>query len=167
MNLIVAVSENGVIGKDNQLPWRQKEDLRRFKKITLGSNIVMGRKTFESLPVPLTGRVNIVLTRDESYEPSCEGFGPDDVAPIACNDFQEVYFWNQVFKEKTFVIGGAQVYEQALPLVDRIYLTKVHTELEGDAFFHPDGEWEVVSREFYPKDEENEHDVTFYVLERL
>ena len=141
--LIVAVSQNNVIGRDNQLPWHLPEDLQYFKSVTMGKPILMGRKTFESIGRPLPGRVNIVITRDPDW--TAEGVEIvntiDDAmaaGAVACKaaDSYEI-----------MIIGGAQIYRDCLPLADVLYLTKVEAEIEGDAFF-PDidlDQWQEVS----------------------
>lgn len=138
VSLIVAVSQNGVIGKNNQLPWHLPEDLKRFKQLTMGRPIVMGRKTFESIGKPLPGRTNIVITRQKDF--SCCGSltAPSlDEALRICEKEPQV-----------FVIGGAQVFKHALPIADRIYLTRIHKDYEGDTFFRWDEpSWKEVSRE--------------------
>jgi len=125
LSLIVAMTENRVIGKNNQLPWHLSEDLKRFKKITMGHPIIMGRKTFESIGRPLPGRQNIVLTRDKNY--TKEGI---DVAHTLADALSKC---EQTGEE--FVIGGASVFEDALPLARRLYLTLIRHPFEGDAYF--------------------------------
>ena len=125
LNLIAALGQNGVIGVDNRLPWRLSEDLKHFKALTLGHPVLMGRKTFESLGRPLPGRRNIVITRN----PECRLEGAEiahslEQALALCEGADEVFF-----------IGGADLYRQALPLVQRLYLTEVDASPPGDAFF--------------------------------
>lgn len=125
ISVIAALARNRVIGIENRLPWRLPEDLAHFKAMTLGHPILMGRKTFESLGRPLPGRTNIVITRNSSYRP--EGCLVADSIPAAialCQDVDEVFF-----------IGGAELYTQVIPLADRLYLTEVDIEAEGDAWF--------------------------------
>ncbi len=125
LNLIAALGKNGVIGIDNRLPWRMPEDLKHFKALTLGHAVLMGRKTFESLGRPLPGRRNIVITRNAQYRPEgAEVAGGIEQALALCRDAAEVFF-----------IGGADIYRQALPLVERLYLTEVDASPAGDAFF--------------------------------
>jgi len=124
-SLIAALAKNRVIGIENRLPWRLPEDLAHFKALTLGHPILMGRKTFESLGRPLPGRTNIVITRNPGYRP--DGCLVADSIPAAlalCADADEVFF-----------IGGAELYAQVIPLVDRLYLTEVDIEAHGDAWF--------------------------------
>ncbi|MEM7436737.1 MAG: dihydrofolate reductase [Myxococcota bacterium] len=124
--LIVAVSRNGVIGKDGTLPWRFPEDLRHFKRTTLGHAVIMGRKTFESIGRPLPSRRNIVLSRDASaaFE-GCETATSLDEAIALARETDDL----------PFVIGGASLYEEALPLATEIYLTRIDQDIEGDTFF--------------------------------
>lgn len=125
ISVIAALARNGVIGIDNRLPWRLPEDLAHFKALTLGHPVLMGRKTFESLGRPLPGRTNVVITRNHDYRP--EGCLVADSIPAAialCRDADEVFF-----------IGGAELYAQAIPLADRLYLTEVAIDAEGDARF--------------------------------
>ncbi len=123
LDFIVAMTEDRVIGRDNQLPWRLPEDLKRFKAITMGHSIVMGRKTYESIGKPLPGRANLVLTRSAEFE-----------APgtTVCHSWAEV---SDKIVGKAFVIGGADIFAQALPRLHRLYLTVVFEKIDGDAFF--------------------------------
>ncbi|MEQ1662513.1 MAG: dihydrofolate reductase [Thiobacillus sp.] len=125
ISVIAALAKNRVIGIENRLPWRLPEDLAHFKALTLAHPILMGRKTFESLGRPLPGRTNIVITRNPDYAP--DGCRVADSIPAAialCQDADEVFF-----------IGGAELYAQVIPLADRLYLTEVDIEAEGDAWF--------------------------------
>lgn len=129
INLIVAISKNNCIGKDNKLPWHLPEDLKHFKKITSGKTVLMGRKTFESildyLGKPLPKRKNIVITRNKNYEV------PEGVEVYTdLNEAIEKYK-----NEEVFVIGGSSIYEQSMPLADKLYITHVNQEVDGDAFF--------------------------------
>jgi dihydrofolate reductase len=162
----IARARNGVIGKDGKLPWRLKSDLALFRKLTLGKPVIMGRKTFESLPGgALKGRTNIVLTRDGSFEAK---------GVIVCEDFSEAL---QIGREQAAedgaeevcVIGGASLFELALPRARRLYLTEVDAEVEGDVKLSPidESRWREVRREAYPASENDEYPFTFRVLERL
>lgn len=124
LDFIVAMTREGVIGKDNALPWRLPQDLKRFRSITTGNSVIMGRKTFESIGKPLPARTNLVLTRDEGYRV------PDGV--IVCHSWDDVL---AAVRGTPFVIGGAEIYRQALPRLRRLYLTLIHRNFEGDAFF--------------------------------
>jgi dihydrofolate reductase len=128
LSLIVAMTESRVIGVNNHLPWNIPEDLKRFKQITLGHPIVMGRKTFESIGRPLPKRTNIVITRDKSYR--VEG-------AAVCHSFEEALDWARRSEgaEEVFAIGGSEIFKLAIPLAWRIYLTEVKWPFEGDTFF--------------------------------
>jgi len=157
--LIVAMAENRVIGRDNQLPWRLSADLKHFKRVTLGKPVVMGRKTWESIGRPLPGRDNIVVTRAMDYTAAgAQVVHSIDAALRAAGDAPEI-----------MVIGGARLYEQTLERAGRIYLTLVHAVVEGDALFpciDPDA-WRVIGSESFRADDRNEYDYSFKVLERV
>ena len=125
VTLIAAIDENSVLGKDNQLIWYLPEDLKRFKRLTTGHAIIMGRKTFESLPKALPNRHNIVVTRNQNYS---------KVGVTVCHSLEEAIECAKK-DDQVFVIGGGQVYEQAIELADVIELTKIHDQFEGDVFF--------------------------------
>jgi dihydrofolate reductase len=157
ISIIVAADENGVIGLDNRLPWRLPADLRHFREITLGKPVLMGRKTFESIGKPLAGRHNIVLTRQDVRMEGCTVVHSLDEAIDAAGEAAEL-----------MIIGGAEIYRESLGLVNRIYLTRVHTAVEGDTWF-PDidyDEWFETSIEEHAADERNEFAYSFEVLER-
>lgn len=139
ISVIVAVAQNGVIGGDNTLLWHISEDLRRFKSITLGHPVIMGRRTFESVGRPLPGRTNVVVSRREDY-------APEGVTVVRSLEDAFALFPQE---EEVFVTGGGQIYAQAMPLADRLYLTTVGKDYEGDTRF-PDwnrDEWQQVSCE--------------------
>ncbi len=158
LSLFVAVSENGVIGRSGDLPWRLSADLRRFKRLTMGHTIVMGRKTYESIGRPLPGRTSIIISRDPSYH--AEG----------CQTASSLEHAMQLAAEdaELFVIGGAQIYALALSHANRIYWTQVHTEIDGDTFFPKVNwnDWKMIEQERYPADERNQYDFSFRVFER-
>lgn len=158
ISIIVAVAENGVIGKDNQLLWRLSEDLKLFKKRTTGHAIIMGRKTFDSIGKPLPNRVNIVISRSKDLE--IEGC-------VVVNSLEKAIevATQQTDKNEVFIIGGEKIYTLAENLATKLYLTKVNAKLEGDAFFDlkPYEKWSISSSVSYKKDEKNEYD--FEVLE--
>ncbi|TCV12271.1 dihydrofolate reductase [Sphingobacterium alimentarium] len=158
ITLIVAAAENNAIGKDNKMPWHLPNDFKYFKKNTLEHSVVMGRKTFESIGKPLPERRNIILTRDMNYTHE-----EVDVA----NSVQEVQNYCRDERE-IFIIGGAEIYKQTLPLADKVLLTRVHTTINGDAYFPEllDHEWNLVSAEKHEKDEKHAFDYTFEVYER-
>ena len=160
VSLIVAVSSNGVIGRDGGLPWRLSADLRHFKKTTMGHHLVIGRRTWEEVGKPLPGRTMVVLTRDRGF--AAEGakvvHSLEEALAVAGDD------------EEPFIAGGAQIYRMALEadLVDRIYLTRVHALIEGDILFPQIDldEWELVSEDDHEADERNQHPFSFLVYER-
>ena len=158
ITLIVAAAKNNAIGKDNQMLWHLPNDFKYFKKNTLEHSVVMGRKTFDSIGKPLPERRNIILTRDMNYSHE-----EVDVA----NSVQEVLNYCRDERE-IFIIGGADIYKQTLPLADKILLTRVHTTIDGDAYFPAllDHEWKLVSAEKHEKDEKHAFDYTFEVYER-
>lgn len=162
----IARARNGVIGRDGALPWRLKSDMANFRALTMGKPVIMGRKTWESLPKrPLVGRTNIILTKDGSYEAK---------GGLVCEDFSEAV---QIGREQAdddgasevCVIGGASLFALALSRARRVYLTEVHAEVEGDVAM-PDfdeSRWKTVREQDYPAGEGDEHPFTFRVLERL
>jgi dihydrofolate reductase len=158
ISIIVAASENGVIGADGALPWRLSDDLRHFKAVTMGKPIVMGRKTWDSIGRPLPGRQNIVITRQAGFEVAgCDVVASTDAAVAAAGNAEEI-----------MIIGGSQVYALFLPVADRIYLTRVHAEVDGDAHFPtPEADaWALVSDEPHVADDRNDFDYSFRVYER-
>ncbi|MBC9930241.1 dihydrofolate reductase [Chitinophaga qingshengii] len=161
VSIIVAASENNVIGINNQLPWRLSTDLKYFKSTTLGKPIVMGRKTFESLGKPLPGRPNIVITRQTDFRPE----GVYVVASVDAAIEKAKTFEG----EELFITGGSQIFEQAWHLVNRIYLTRVYAVVPGDAFFPAihGNEWTLVSDERHEADEKNQYPFSFQVWERI
>lgn len=157
ISLIAAVADNGVIGAGNRMPWHLKEDLRRFKTITLGHGVVMGRKTWESLGRPLPGRRNVVVTRQQLQAPGCEVVHSLDEAIALFAP-----------EEELFVIGGAQLYAQALPLADRLYITHIGHPFAGDVHFPPwDREaFRLVESELRPAEPEFPWPYAFQTWER-
>ncbi len=162
----VARARNGVIGRDGGLPWRLKSDLKLFKATTLGKPVIMGRKTWDSLPrKPLPGRMNIVLTRDGSFEPEgavvCERF--EEAVSIAREQAEDDG------AEEVCVIGGAALFALALPKARRMYLTEVEANVAGDVIFPPfeEADWREVRREAHPAGEGDDHPFVFRVLERI
>jgi len=156
ISLIVAVARNGVIGKDGKLPWHLPEDLKRFKALTMGHHLIMGRKTWESIGRPLPGRTSVVVTRQSNYSAPGALVTHSLAAAIeACQGDDEI-----------FVIGGAETYREALPRADRVYLTEVLADYAGDTWF-PElgGEWHEVSREPHRGDG-SAVAVTYVVYER-
>jgi dihydrofolate reductase len=158
LSIIVAMDRNRVIGRGDTLPWHISSDLKNFKKITMGNPIIMGRKTHESIGRPLPGRENIILTRDKNYSSEgCTVLHSMDEIFEHCKEVVEV-----------MITGGSEIYKLSLEQATRLYLTEVHTEIEGDTFF-PEfdrSEWREVSREDHSSDEKNEFDYSFVLLER-
>ena len=157
ISLIAALSDNRVIGNAGKIPWRLSDDLRRFKERTLGHAIIMGRKTYESIGRPLPGRTNIVITRDATRDiPGCVVVGSLESALAKAQEIET---------EEVFICGGGQIYAEALSLADRLYLTIVHANVEGDAFFpeHANTFGNVLESEAY---EEAEDSLTYNTLER-
>ncbi len=158
LSLIAAMADNRVIGHENRLPWHLPADLQHFKAITLGKPVLMGRKTWESIGRPLPGRTNIVITRDTGYiAEGCLVAHSLEEAVRAAGEAAEV-----------MVIGGAQLYRQALPLADTLYLTLVHAEIQGDTRFPAwqPGEWRETARVDHEADDRNPHAYSFITLER-
>lgn len=159
VSIIAAMAENRVIGRGNQLPWRLPADLAHFKRLTLGKPILMGRRTWESLPGLLPQRTHIVVTRDRSYRADgCILAGSPEEAIAAAGNVPEV-----------MVIGGAGLYRDMLSLAERMYLTQVAAVVEGDVSFPPfdPDEWREVECEERGRDESNRYDLTFLTLERI
>jgi dihydrofolate reductase len=160
---IVARAKNGVIGRDNDLPWHLPDDMQFFKETTRGHHILMGRKNFESIPMkfrPLPDRVNIVVTRQQDYQP--EGVQ-------VFNSIEEgIEFARASGEPELFIIGGAEIYDQTLAFADKIYLTEINTEVDGDAHFpKPAGsEWNETDRWHHPKDSRHEFDFDIVTYER-
>ena len=161
----VARARNGVIGRDGALPWRLKSDLATFRALTVGKPIIMGRGTWDSLPRrPLPGRTNIVLSRDGRFEPK---------GALACDEFQDAV---QIARDQAredgadeiCIIGGAALFDIALPRARRLYLTEVEAEPDGDVWFPPfdEADWREVRRERHEAGAEDEFAFTFRVLER-
>ncbi len=160
ISAIVAMAENRVIGKDNQLPWRLPADLRHFKALTLGKPVLMGRKTHESIGRALPGRRNIILTRNSGFQ-AAEGAEVVSSIDVAMESLKAT--------DELMLIGGAELYRELLPRVQRIYLTVVHAQVEGDCYF-PElnlTEWRQTSCEDHAADEENRYSYSFMVWERV
>ncbi|MCF0215390.1 MAG: dihydrofolate reductase [Fibrobacteraceae bacterium] len=160
ISAIVAVSENNVIGREGHLPWHLSNDLKRFKAITTGHAIILGRKNYDDIGRPLPNRTNYVLSKQKSFDaPGC----------IVCASLGAALDAARAAGEtECFIIGGATVYSEAMPLVGKIYLTRVLASVEGDVFFPDMGKcWNKVSEEFIPADEKNDFPTAFQVWERV
>ena len=157
VTLIVAVADSGAIGRDNALPWHLPEDLKRFKRLTMGKPMIMGRKTFESIGRPLPGRLNIVVTRDANYRrDGVTVVHSVDDALVAAGEAAEV-----------MVIGGAELFRLFMPVARRVHLTRVHGDITGDVHWPAlDMSWEKTAAEDYPADDRHSHPMTFEVWEK-
>lgn len=157
LSLIAAVAENGVIGKDNRLPWRLPADLQHFKRQTINKPIVMGRLTWESLPGVLPQRKHIVVTRNMDYQ--ADGAVVVHSLQAALDEAGAV--------DEIMIVGGGCLYAEALLLADRIYLTRIHQTFEGDAFFPTlSDDWRVMAQQDHLADQKNGYDYSFLILER-
>ena len=160
LSIIVAVAKNNVIGKDNKLIWHLPEDLRRFKRLTTNHNIIMGRKTFESLGRVLPNRKHIVLCNDAELNVNDENVNIiDDVSKL------DEYINSN---EENFVIGGASIYKLLLPKTEKLYITKINQEFEGDVYFPEikEDEWRIIERERGLKDDKNPYDYEYVTYVR-
>ncbi len=160
LTLVVAAAENDVIGKDGDLPWHLPADLAHFKRVTLGRPIVMGRRTWESIGRPLPGRENIVVSRNEGYAA--------DGARVVGSLAAAIDHARSLGAPELMVIGGAGLYEAAMPVADRILLTRVHARIPGDTVMPPidDDEWEIAGVSERPADDRNAHRLSFLELRR-
>ena len=159
ISIIVAAAENGAIGGDNRLPWHLPDDLKRFKALSLGKPIVMGRRTFDSIGRPLPGRTNIVVSRQAGLAIEGVVVAPSlDAALAAAGSVPEIV-----------VIGGAQIFEQALPRTDTIHLTRVHAHIPGDVFFPKldPASWREAAVEHHAADERHQYAFSFVTLQRI
>ena len=157
--IIVAMDEQRLIGKDNDLPWKISADLQYFRRTTMGKPIIMGRNTHESIGRPLPGRQNIVISSQQNYKAEgCEVVHSIDDALALCRDAEQV-----------MVMGGASLYQQILPLADFLYLTRVHASLDGDTWFPEwsEQDWQLISSEDHQADENNEFDYSFQLYQRI
>ncbi|SIS49591.1 dihydrofolate reductase [Thalassolituus maritimus] len=163
LSMIVAVAENGVIGRNNSLPWYLPNDLKYFKQTTMGKPVIMGRKTYESIGKPLPGRTNIVITRQADYQP--EGVKVVNSVEAARELAESVCLIDG--QDEAMIMGGAEIYALALPHTDRLYLTEVHADVEGDAFFpeYDKSRWQEVAREDFAAEGPNPYNYSFVVYE--
>jgi dihydrofolate reductase len=156
--MIAAVAENNTLGKDNELVWYLPNDFKRFKALTTGHHIIMGRKTFESFPKPLPNRTHIIITRQKEYQAEgCIIVDSIDKALAICPE-----------NENSFIIGGGEIYQLGLPFADKIEITRVHHTFEGDAHFPEinEDEWQIVVSEFNEKDEKHHYDYSYLTFIR-
>ena len=155
---VVAIARDGVIGRDNAMPWHLPDDLKRFKALTMGKPMLMGRKTFEAIGKPLPGRTSLVLTRDLAWQaPNVIAVRSVDEAFAKIGDVPELC-----------VVGGAEIYKLTLPITQRIHLTRIHAKIPGDAVYPTidTSEWREIERVEHPADERHAHAMTFSTLER-
>lgn len=160
LSLVVAASENNVIGKDNQLLWHLPNDLKFFKNTTWGMPVIMGRKTYESVGKPLPGRTNIVITRQEDWS-------AEKVIAVKSMD-EAIEQSSSIDAREAYIIGGGEIYKQSMDIADRIYITRVHAVLEGDTFF-PEldtNKFELISSLPFQADEAHQYAYTFEVWQR-
>ncbi|HUP43882.1 MAG TPA: dihydrofolate reductase [Thermoanaerobaculia bacterium] len=161
VSIIAIVAANDVIGRGNQLPWHMPADLKRFKQLTMGHHLIMGRKTFQSVGKPLPGRIIVIVTRSVD-------FNPDGVA-VARSVEEAISKAEAAGDDEIFIAGGAEIYGQALHRADRMYITRLHGEPQGDTFF-PEfddvNEWQLVDAEHFEADEKNEYPYSFLTYER-
>lgn len=161
LSLIAAVSDNGIIGRGQELPWRLSADLRRFKSLTMGHHIVMGRKTFASIGRPLPGRTLLVVSRQPNFKA--------ENATVIDGLNAAIELARRNGDSEAFMIGGGEIYRQAIAVVDRLYLTQVHAHIDGDVHF-PDidlGQWQLIATSHHDADAKNEYDTTFQIYDRL
>ncbi|MBE0422329.1 MAG: dihydrofolate reductase [Lutibacter sp.] len=160
VTIMAAIAANNALGKDNQLIWHLPADLKRFKKTTLNHAVIMGRKTYESLGKPLPERTNIVITRDKNYKVE---------ACIVANSLEGALKAAAEADENPFILGGAEIYKQAMPYADRLDITFVHRQFEADVFFPEIDKtiWKETSREDFKADENNKYDYSFITFERI
>lgn len=158
VSLVVAASENGVIGRDNGMPWHLPDDLKHFKALTLGRHLLLGRKTFEAIGRPLPGRTTLLLTRAADFVPA----GVTRVSTV-----EEALAVAAAAGAELVIGGGGQVYRLALPYVQRIHLTRIHAVIDGDTHFPDlDSQWREVERVEHPADDRHAQAMTFITLER-
>ncbi|WP_042457565.1 dihydrofolate reductase [Neobacillus dielmonensis] len=159
ISFILAMDKNNVIGKDNQLPWHLPEDLKFFKRVTMGHPIAMGRKTHQSIGRVLPGRENIVITRQQDFQ--CQGC-------TVFSSIEEFVQYSSKISEEVFVIGGAEIFKETFPYVDRLYITYINEAFDGDTFFplFTLSEWELISSQKGIKNEKNPYDYEFKIYER-
>lgn len=160
ISFIVAMDENQLIGKNNELPWHLPADLAYFKRVTMGHPIIMGRKTHESIGRALPGRENIILTRNKNYtSDSC----------TVLHTLDDIISLGQIKEEELFVIGGAEIFKELLPITDRLYMTHIYHEFEGDTFFPKINweEWKIINREDGITNEKNPYRYEYVVYEKI
>lgn len=158
ITMIAAAAENNALGKDNDLVWHLPDDFKRFKKLTSGHHIIMGRKTFESFPKLLPNRTHVIITRKKDYSPE---------NTIVVHSMEEALKVSKL-DDEAFIIGGGEIYKMGMEHADRIELTRVHGEFEADTHFPEidESEWEIVKDQFHDKDEKHDYSFTYLTYER-
>ena len=160
VSMILAMDENKGIGINNKLPWSLSDDLKRFRSLTLGHHMIMGRVTYESIGRPLPGRTNVILTKNKTYQaPGCV---------ILHHPEDALQFARENGETEVFIIGGAEICEAYMPVTDRIYLTVVHTQCDADTYFssYQENDWVEITSEFIPADGLNQYPSTYKILDR-
>ena len=166
ISIIAAIATNGVIGRNGQLPWRLSKDLQRFKRLTMGHTIIMGRRTWESIGRPLPGRSTIVVTRQHDYPTGSSS------VQIAASLDEMLQRAAEAREEEAFIVGGAELYAEALPQADRLYFTEVAADVTGDTYFPLNfdtfewDEWDSLETDAHDADSENDHACIFVTLQR-
>ncbi len=163
LSIIAAVAANRVIGRNNKLPWRQSTDLKRFKTLTMGHHVLMGRKTYgDDVSKPLPGRVNVVITNNSDFK--AQGVA------IARSIDEAIAKAEAAQDEEVFILGGGEIFRQTIHRADRMYITQIHADVEGDTFF-PEfddvNEWRLVDREDFEADDKNEYPFSFLTYDRV
>ncbi|MGO3237821.1 MAG: dihydrofolate reductase [Psychroflexus halocasei] len=159
---IAAIAENNAIGKDNTLMWHLPNDFKHFKKTTSGHYIIMGRKTFESFPKPLPNRTHVIITRQEDYQ--------TDDSHIVVDSLEKAINAVPTQEEKAYIIGGGEIYKQAMEKVDELEITRVHADFDDAETFFPeisDQKWKVIKEEFHAKDEKHDYAFTYQTFKRV
>lgn len=158
ITMIAAAAENNALGKDNDLVWHLPDDFKRFKRLTSGHHIIMGRKTFESFPKLLPDRTHVIITRKDDYDP--EG-------ALVVNSLEEAIRVSKL-DEQPFIIGGGEIYKMGMDRAERIELTRVHGEFDADTFFPEidEEEWKLIDEKFHEKDEKHDYSFTYLTYER-
>ena len=159
LSIIVALSENNVVGINNQMPWHLSADLKRVKALTMGHHLIMGRKTYESIGKPLPGRTNVIITRNKNFQ--SEGC-------VIVSSLKEALEKAKADTE-VFIFGGGEIFREAMPTVKKIYMTRIHHHFEGDTHFpelNPN-EWKEIARHDFNADEKNNYNYSFIDLERV
>lgn len=160
LSLIVAMDESGGIGREGKIPWHLSGDLKRFKALTMGHHLIMGRKTFESIGQPLPGRTNVIITRDIDYQ--------QEGCLVVHSLHEAMALAEQRGERDAFIIGGGEIFAQAFSRADRFYLTRIHADTGADVFFPKirDNDWQVVYQETFPAGKDDQYPSTFMILSR-